>query len=192
MRKGQKQKGRVIEMTGKVKRIKLAALCMAGIMSVSAAFTGCGNKDASADTETKKASADTQGTSSESTAANGKTGDNKLVIAMGKDPLVTDYDDNNLTKYYEEKLGIDIEFMMIPGSELETKLSLMATSGENLPDILLAQLRNEAVLQYGSERLFLSVADYLEDASVMPNFNAIPEEDKEAMLKVATMVDGNM
>lgn len=183
-------------MTGKVKRIKLAALCMAGIMSVSAVLAGCGNKDASPDMETKKTSAGTksggQTTSSESTAANGKTGDNKLVIAMGKDPLVTDYDDNNLTKYYEEKLGIDIEFMMIPGSELETKLSLMATSGEDLPDILLAQLSNEAVLQYGTEGLFLSVADYLEDASVMPNFNAVPEEDKEAMLKAATMVDGNM
>lgn len=176
-----------------MRKKQILALLMVGIMSVSAMMMGCGSKDTSSDAKSEEQSGVIQESFPESTATGSvEAGDNKLVIALGTDSLVTDYDDNNLTKYYEETLGIDIEFMLIPGSELKTKVSLMASSGEELPDILFAGLSNEAILQYGSDGVFLSVADYLNDASAMPNFNAIPQEDKDAMLKAATMVDGNM
>ena len=167
-----------------MKRKQLLALLMAGIMSMSVMLAGCGGQGEGQDNTSAG------GTSTEVVV---EPTDNKLVIMMGSNTNVTDYDDNNLTKHFEDKLGIDIEFLLVPGTELLTKLSLMATSGEELPDIVLASsLSDEAIYNYGMEDVFLNVTEYLTDATAMPNFYTIPEEDRAEMLAAATMADGEM
>lgn len=113
------------------------------------------------------------------------SGDNKLVVAIQTNSYVTDYDNNYFTKYLEDKLGIEIEFYQLPAAtdEVRTKVSLMATSNDNLPDVLIVDnaLTPETILEYGSSGVFLPLNEYTEDASRMPNYNAIPEEDKKVM-----------
>ena len=59
----------------------------------------------------------------------------------------------------------ELEFYMLPAdaAETRTKVALMATSKEELPDVLVVDghLTNEMILQYGSSGFFLPLNDYL-------------------------------
>lgn len=70
----------------------------------------------------------------------------------------------------------------------------MATSNEDLPDVMITDnfLTNEMILQLGDSGFFTPLNDYLNDPEIMPNFNAIPDDDREAILKATTQADGNI
>lgn len=173
------------------KRNRILALLFAGVMSMSALMTGCGN-DTEQSTEVNNVQESTGGNVATESAT---PEDNTLKIAIHTNTFITDYEDNYLTHYFEDKLGIEIEFELLPATNADaiTKISLMANGGGELPDILLfSGLTAETIAQYGKDGLFLTTQDYLTDTSVMPNFNKIPDEDKTKMLTVATMSDGNM
>ncbi|MCR4902349.1 MAG: extracellular solute-binding protein [Butyrivibrio sp.] len=165
-----------------MKKRKLLALGMAMIMSV-AALSGCGNTD----------SAESAGGSAEAKA---QESDNTLVVALTQSSMVTDYENNYFTNYLEEKLGINIEFYMLPSdaSETRTKVNLLATSNEELPDVMVVDnhLTNEMILQLGSSGFFMPLDDYVSDPGVMPNYNAIPEEDRNIMNTASTQADGHI
>ena len=165
-----------------MRKKQMTALGLAVVMT-SAALAGCGSKGTS-ETENGNGS-----------AVSSEASDNKLVVAIQTNSFVTDYDNNYMTKYLEDKLGIDIEFYQLPAAteEVRTKVSLMATSADNLPDILIVgnALTPETILEYGSSGVFLPLNEYTSDASKMPNYNAIPEEDRKVMESAQTMADGN-
>lgn len=187
---------------------KLVALLLIAALGTSA-FAGCtgggGNSSSKADSsgttssvsskaesDSSPAADDDSKPDSEDTAASGDT----LLVGLTTSAMVTDYDNNYFTQYLEDKLGFDLEFYMLPAenTETRTKVALMATSNESLPDVLVVDnhLTTEMILQYGSSGFFMPLNEYLEDASVMPNYNAIPDEDRAAMDKAQTMADGNM
>ena len=62
-----------------------------------------------------------------------------LKLALTQSSMVTDYENNYFTKYLEDKLNINIEFYMLPAdsAEARTKVNLMATSNEDLPDVMI-------------------------------------------------------
>lgn len=119
-----------------------------------------------------------------------------LKLALTQSSMVTDYENNYFTKYLEDKLNINIEFYMLPAdsAEARTKVNLMATSNEDLPDVMITDnfLTNEMILQLGDSGFFTPLNDYLNDPEIMPNFNAIPDDDREAILKATTQADGNI
>lgn len=123
---------------------------------------------------------------------NGET----LTIAIQPDSHIEDYDNNWLTNHLEESLGINIEFYMMPSStaDFQSKMSLLATGGDDLPDIImpLGSLSQSMILDYGSKGLFVPLEDYLNDEEISPHFNAIPEEDKQEMLNLMTAADGHV
>lgn len=160
---------------------KMVALTMAAVLGASS-LAGCSGKG------------------SPSAAGNGSEtagdDDNKLVVAIQTSSFVTDYDNNYLTNYLEGKLGIEIEFYQLPAAveEVRTKVSLMAASNDNLPDILIVDnaLTPETILEYGSSGVFLPLNEYTGDSTKMPNYASIREEDKKVMEAAQTMADGNM
>ncbi len=119
-----------------------------------------------------------------------------LKVALTQSSMVTDYENNYFTKYLEDKLNINIEFYMLPAdaAETRTKVNLMATSNDDLPDVMITDnfLTNEMILQLGGSGFFTPLNDYLNDPEKMPNFNAIPDEDREDILQATTMADGNI
>ena len=152
--------------------VALLALC------VVFSFTSCGSKEKASELATKS------------------EGPQKLTVAIQANSFVSEYDNNYLTKYLEDKLGIEIEFYMLSVSpeDVRTQLSLLATGGKNLPDVLLTgggTLTPEMILNYGANGVFAPLDDYLDDPNKMPNYNAIPVEDKEIMEKAQKMADGS-
>lgn len=123
-------------------------------------------------------------------------GPETLVVAVQADSFVSDYEDNYFTRYMEEKLGINIEFYMLSVNteDVRTQVSLLATGGDDLPDVLLVAgntLTPEAILNYGANGVFAILDDYIADPELMPNYNAIPEDDKAIMETAQTMADGH-
>lgn len=180
-----------------MKKKQLAYLAMVTAAGLGL-MTGCGGKTSS---PVQGGAGNTQsgmsaGSDKNSMAAENESGKKKLTIAIQTNALVKDYDDNYFTKYLEDKLNMDIEFYQLPTSaeEVRTKVSLMATSNDNLPDILIVDnaLTPETVLEYGNNGVFVPLNEYLSDPAKMPNYNAIPEEDRRVMEQAQTMANGEM
>ena len=120
-----------------------------------------------------------------------------LTVALTTSSFVTEYENNYFTKYLEDKLGFKLNLYMLPtdAADTRTKIALMATGGdsEDSPDVIVVDghLTNEMIYQYGSQGYFLALDDYLSDPDVMPNYNAIPEDDKAVMTTAQTQADGH-
>lgn len=117
-----------------------------------------------------------------------------LTIGIQPNPFITSYEDNEFTRKLEEECNVNIEFFEFP-TETEdflTKLSLMASSGGDMPDVVNVPLSSIHVLQYGSRGLFIPLNDYVYNEKMSPNFAKIPEEDKKIILRATTAPDGNI
>ncbi len=62
----------------------------------------------------------------------------KLEIGVPSQTKVTDWKDNPLTKWLEEKTGVDLSFRVFAGSanDITTQIMLMLNGGEDMPDII--------------------------------------------------------
>lgn len=171
--------------------VTLTAAMLAGMVS------GCGNSGqntaGSAEQNTQQGTASAERVETLS-GIDGKG--QTIVIGIQQDRFIDNYDENYLTQKLEQDCNINIEFYLLPSesTEVKSKLSLMATNASDMPDILItnAALSNEMILDYGSKGILQPLNTYLADAAITPNFAAIPEEDKAAMLAAITMPDGNI
>lgn len=119
-----------------------------------------------------------------------------LNVALTTSSMVTDYEDNYFTDYLENKLGIEIVFTMLPvdAGDTRTKIALMATNREDLPDVFVVDnhLTNEMILAYGEAGLFMELDEYIDDPEKMPNYCAIPDEDRTIMTTASTQANGHV
>lgn len=119
-----------------------------------------------------------------------------LKVALTTSSMVADYEDNYFTNYLEDKLGINIEFTMLPvdAADTRTKIALMATNGEDMPDVFVVDghLTNEMILAYGDAGLFMELDNYITDPEKMPNYCAIPDDDRAIMTTASTQANGHV
>jgi len=90
----------------------------------------------------------------------------KLKVGVPQRTSVTDYNDNAFTKYLEENTGVEIEFVFFSStaSEYKQQLALMASSKEELPDVLtgLYSLDANTVYAYGQDGYFMELTELIE------------------------------
>ncbi len=53
----------------------------------------------------------------------------KLTVATPEVATITDYDNNHLTNYLRERMGVEIEVQLFDNAEYKTQLQLMTSSG---------------------------------------------------------------
>ena len=117
----------------------------------------------------------------------------KLTVGIPQKAAVTDYDDNALTKWLEETTGIDLEFSYFSSSasEYRQQFSLMCTSGEELPDVLLGfyNMGVDLVKTYGQAGYFKDLTQLIEKYG--KNYTAGRSQFTEGQLQLidAYMVD---
>lgn len=120
-----------------------------------------------------------------------------ITMAFPQNALTTDYDNNELTLYLEEKLGVNLEFFLLPtnSTEAKQKLSLMVAGGEKLPDIIFLKLNEQEKMSYGNSGIFLPLNDYMaNDAhywNIAMDTYCTPEQ-KTQVLTAAYSPDGNI
>lgn len=206
-------------------RKQVMASILSAVVAASTVMAGCGSDSVSttsAETKADKTEAATKAedtetdagdaSGAEETKAGGKEDSEKryptdiglekigngetFTIAIQPDSHIESYDDNWLTNYLEEQLGVNIEFYMMPSNsaDFQSKMSLMATGGEDMPDIImpLGSLTQAMILDYGSKGLFVPLEEYLNNEEISPHFNAIPEKDRQEMLNLMTAADGHI
>lgn len=94
-------------------------------------------------------------------------GERGLVIGLRQSSKVKDYDNNWFTRYMEERLDADIQFVFFSGDATESKnqLAAMVAAEEPLPDILFNfSLNNDERQLYGQDGYFVDLAPYFDDS----------------------------
>ena len=142
---------------------RLIALLLAAVMLLSLA--ACGGAGGETVAETAAPISDGEEYHGEMPIV--KPGDEPITISIGlkTNSNVTDYKNNDLTKWLEETTGLNLEFVQFGGSNSEnaTQLALMIASGEKLPDILdLAGISTVQPLEYGRDGYYIDLAPYFE------------------------------
>lgn len=98
--------------------------------------------------------------------------------------------DNYVTDWIEEQTNIHLNFVYdVDGDEAKTKLNLIMTDPDSLPDILWTTFWTKSELMlYAEQGLIQPLDDYLEDATNWNAYNELIEGRKEDL----TMKDGHI
>ena len=113
----------------------------------------------------------------------------KLTVGVPQSASVTDYDNNGLTTYIEDSLGIDIEFVFFSSSasEYTKQLTLMCASGEKLPDVLWGfyGMDRYTVNEFGEDGYFIDLTDLL--ATKAPHYQeALAKLDETTQKRIVS------
>jgi len=113
----------------------------------------------------------------------------ELTVLTPSNVYVASFEDNEFTRWYEERTNVHINWQVVPAEEQETALNLRLASGD-YPDILLSFRPNLAVQEvYGSQGIFLALNDYIDEYAV--EFRRVVEQ-YPLTLRTITASDGNI
>lgn len=206
-----------MEIKMKKKLLKLTAMLLVVIMSVSL-LVGCGAKNESSNVsndENTGVSAESNSGEVSSVATDEDTlafehdanlnepGTEpvckekiKLTIGIVQNTNVQDYNTNYYTQMLEEACNVDLEFVLFPATEAAEKLRLMcAAGGADLPDIILMKdLNDKQVEEYGSSGMFIDLEPYFENSSyyLAEGIESIKENNGIDILENIRVSDGHI
>lgn len=115
-----------------------------------------------------------------------------ITIGLQQHAQVEDYDTNYLTRYIEEKTGVNLEFVYFSSDidEALTQLALMVSGNEKLPDILWSfmYMDKSVMYEYGEDGYFLDLTDYFEDYGYYfwDTYNTLSETDQKNIFALGT------
>jgi putative aldouronate transport system substrate-binding protein len=113
-----------------------------------------------------------------------------LRVALVQSTSVTDYENNDLTKYMEALTNVHVVWELLPNINPMEKINLMFSAGEALPDVFLkASLPNTMLITLGSAGLIVPLQDLIEQHGY--NTKMLFEEKMPA-LPAITAADGNI
>ena len=147
---------------------KVIALVLVTLMAMSL-FAGCfGSKDLGSDE------------------------DGKLRVGIQQSATISSYTDNDFTRWIEEQLGIEIEFVYYASSGTEAcqqfALDCAAQKYEDMPDVVWGfhDMSNYTLGDLGEDGYVMDLTDYLNE-EYFPNFMAaiaeVPEADRKTALE---------
>ena len=120
------------------------------------------------------------------------TEDTKLSIAYAQHAMVTDFDDNVLTKYVEEQTGIDIVWDLLPNAETATVLDLRFSSGDPLSDIIVYNFGSAGALSYGTQGFFKPLNEYFDKYTYFFDHSMLTDAQRAKYLSRVKEADGNI
>lgn len=119
----------------------------------------------------------------------------KLTVGVVQNTNVENYNTNWYTQMVEEGANVELEFYYFPSQDYTQKLSMMCNSGgDDLPDILLMNLKDAVVSEYGQAGMFLPLDDYYENSSYyfVEGFKRVLETEGINILENIRSADGHI
>ncbi len=152
--------------------LALSMLCGA-VSSCSNADDGQGSS--AAESSAASDSSISAGASQETSAAGityPLSQDSSIVLTVGvtASDYVTDYENNYLTNKLEEVSGVTIQAEVFPATDATTKLTLMVTGGQELPDILTFGTDTNTRNTYADAGVLVALDDYFADSAMSQPF----------------------
>ena len=87
-----------------------------------------------------------------------------LTIGLPSNAMVSDYKNNDLTKWLEKETGYTLEFQVFSGSEAVTQITTMAVGDETLPDIIFGIPMDEGTIRkFGKDGYFQDLTKFFAD-----------------------------
>ncbi|GIN73955.1 ABC transporter substrate-binding protein [Bacillus sp. J14TS2] len=139
--------------------------------------------------------------SSDTPAGSGKEGDTSkkevqtegenvsLKMLVSRSPVHADYSDMLVWKEYEKISGVHIEWELVPDTNFVEKRNILLASGDYPDAIYRAQLNNSDIAARGSDGIFISLNDLIEEHA--PNLVKLFEKYPEVKAGI-TQADGNI
>ena len=128
----------------------------------------------------------------------GSDEDGKLRVGLKQNATISSYTDNDFTRWIEEQLDVELEFVYYSGAEAVQQFSLdcAAEKFEDMPDVVwgFSDMSNYTLGDLGEDGYILDLTPYLNE-EYFPNFmkalEKVPAEDyKTAMEKGINPDDG--
>lgn len=112
-----------------------------------------------------------------------------LSFLFAEPTTLEDVNTNYATQYLSDKLNVDMVFHFLPSSEWATKLDIMVSANEKLPDIVFGTSNDMMVAKYGASGVYVDLMPYYEEHSIY-----IKEqfEKNDMYRKLCTFADGKM
>ena len=165
---------------------KLMALLLTGIMTAGV-LAGCGSKEgkeAGEHSEEIKA-AYVDGVFDPKSVTDGV----ELTIAIPGDSLVEDYETNAMTQKIEEEFGVDLTFLVLPSADYDSKMNLMVSGGDELPDIIFDA---QGWQSWAEEDVLVELSDFYNDENCSANIREGIERSGVDLLSYLTDTDGKI
>ncbi|MGI5894889.1 MAG: hypothetical protein ACOX6P_09900 [Candidatus Merdivicinus sp.] len=164
------------------------------ILFILSAMLVCGTASCGSDpsNSSEDTSSQSASTSSES-GASADSGTKTLSIAIPQNVNVEDYDTNELTKWLEEDMNVDLQFTLLPATadDANTKISLWVSSNTELPDVLCVSLTETVAQDYASKGVIIDVTDYYSDPEIAPNISSSRfDEERDIIMNSIRFADG--
>jgi putative aldouronate transport system substrate-binding protein len=113
-----------------------------------------------------------------------------LRVFLPSDPSIEDLKTNELTKEYEEKTNVHIEWIEVSSKDMEQKRNLLLASNSDMPDIFLnTKISNTQQVQFGSQGVLLPLNDLIDKYGV--NIKKVFDY-KPLIKKMSTAPDGKI
>jgi len=113
----------------------------------------------------------------------------KLTIAIPSSARVLDFETNQQTVMIEEKLGVDLEFIVLPSADYASKLNIMITGGEELPDIIFDP---SGYANWIEEGVLFDLTEFYANGTFAANINAGMERSGIDLVKYLTRPEGGI
>ena len=113
----------------------------------------------------------------------------ELDVVVKSNPQISDYENNLLINYMEEKTGIKANYIVIPADDITQKINLMLSSGQDMPDIFISCLTSDLISTYSEKNMFVPIIDYVQTQSAY--FEPLLEEREHARESL-TLPDGRI
>lgn len=118
-----------------------------------------------------------------------------LTIGLTQKVDVISYEDNVLTRHIKELTGVDVEFVIYPATDANTKLELQVASNMKLPDILYTGMNDaNRRAQFGEAGVIIPLQDYYnsEYGDAFKQLCALNNVDYDLLYKEVVSPDGNL
>lgn len=119
----------------------------------------------------------------------------KLTVGVVQNTNVEDYTTNWYTQMLEEEANVELEFYYFPSQDYKQKLNMMCSAGgDELPDIMMMNLTDSEVAEYGQEGMLLPLEDYYENSSYYfeEGFKRVLDTENIDLLSVIRSSDGHI
>ena len=116
-----------------------------------------------------------------------------VTIAVADTTNVEDFNTNVMTLKLEEACDVDIEFVVYPGTDYNTKINMMIMSGgTELPDALFVTPSDAELLSWIESGMLVPLTEYYDDETKSPNIHEAIERTGVDFTQMITMYDGNI
>lgn len=85
-----------------------------------------------------------------------------LTILMAQDTYVEDYETNAFTKFIEDSMNVNLDFVLLPAADAADKLAVMISSGQELPDVINYSLDVTTTYRYAQSGAIIPLNEYYE------------------------------